>query len=124
MEQLDQRISAAAEHGKALLAAVRDKVDGLNLTAGQVAIPQFDEVQFSLEKDLYDDTLQTLVASYYPRPNYRSGVLLFHADGSCFAEFHVMQVHPARPKWFIESVEAWVRDGAVQTDLRLVAMPE
>lgn len=123
MEQLDQRISAAAEHGKALLAAVREKVDGLHLAAGPVAIPQFDEVQFSLESDLYDDS-QTLVASYYPRPNYRSGVLLFHADGSCYAEFHVMQAHPARPQWFVESVEAWVRDGAVQTDLRLVAIPQ
>lgn len=123
MEQLDQRVSAAAENGKALLVAVREKVEGLNLPAGAVVIPQFDEAQFTLENDLYDGS-QTLVGSFYPRPRYRAGVLLFHSDGSCFAEFHVMQIHPARPKWFVESVEAWVRDGTVQTDLRLVAMPQ
>jgi hypothetical protein len=123
MEQLDQRVSAATENGKALLVAVREKVEGLNLPAGAVVIPQFEEAQFTLENDLYDGS-QTLVASFYPRPRYRAGVLLFHSDGSCFAEFHVMQIHPARPKWFVESVEAWVRDGTVQTDLRLVAMPQ
>jgi hypothetical protein len=123
MEQLDQRISAAAEHGKALLTAVREKVDGLALVQVPVVIPEFEDAKFTLEGDLYDGS-QTLVASFYVRPNYRSGVLLFHSDGSCFAEFHVMQIHPARQKWFIESVEAWMRDGAVQTDLRLVAMPQ
>lgn len=123
MEQLDQRISAAMAHGRALLAAVREKVDGLKLVQVPVVIPAFNDAKFTLENDLYDGS-QTLVASFYQRPQYRSGVLLFHSDGSCFAEFHVMQIHPARPKWFIESVEAWVREGVVQTDLRLVAMPQ
>lgn len=124
MEQLEQRVSAAEEQGKMLLAALKEKLESLNLAAGMVAIPTFEEAQFSLERDLYDDTLTTLTASFYPRPRYRAGVLLFHADGSCYAEYHVMQPHPGKPDWFIESVEGWVRNGAVQTDLRLVAIPK
>lgn len=124
MEQLEQRVSAAAEQGKMLLAALKEKLAGLDLAAGMVAIPAFEEAQFTLERDLYDAALTTLTASFYPRPRYRAGVLLFHADGSCYAEYHVMQQHPGKPDWFIESVEGWMRDGAVQTDLRLIAMPQ
>jgi hypothetical protein len=124
MEQLEQRVSAIADQGRTLLAALEEKVASLNLEPGLVAIPPFEEAKFTLEQDLYDDSLQTLMGSFYPRPRYRAGVLLFHADGSCYAEYHVMQPHPGKPRWFVESVEAWVRDGKVQTDLRLVAMPQ
>ena len=122
-EQLEQRIAEVTEQGMTLLAALREKVDGLSLGGEQIVIPPFESAKFTLEHDLYNGQ-QTLMASFYPSQYYRAGFLLFHSDGSCFAEYHVMQLHPSKPKWFIEAVEAWVRDGEIRTDTRLTRMPE
>lgn len=121
-QQLEQRITDVAEQGKALLAALRDKLGTLNFAGEKVVIPAFDEAKFTLEYDLYNGK-QTLMGSFYPSPHYRAGFLLFHSDGSCFAEYHIMQLHPDKPNWFVEAVEAWVRDGKIMTDMRLTAMP-
>ena len=122
-EQLEQRIADVAEQGKTLLAALREKLGGLELNGEEIVIPPFESARFTLEHDLYNGE-QTLMASFYPSQYYRAGFLLFHSDGSCFAEYHIMQLHPAKPKWFIEAVEAWVRDGEIKTDTRLARMPE
>jgi hypothetical protein len=122
MAELQQRIAAARADGLALLAALRAKISGLDLPTDTLVIPEFDAAEFSLEYDKYNGE-KTLMASFYPRPRYRAGVLLFHSDGSCFAEYHVMCRHPAKPQYFIESVEAWSRDGQVRADLRLAMMP-
>lgn len=122
-EELQQRIAAARESGVALLTALREKVAKLALPGEAVTIPELDAAKFTLEYDKYNGQ-QTLMASFYPSPHYRAGVLLFHSDGSSFAEYHVMRQHPARPQWFIESVEAWVRDGEIKTDTRLAMMPK
>ena len=123
MEQLEQRIAEVAEQGRTLLAALREKVDALNLSGEQVVVPPFESARFTLEHDLYNGQ-QTLMASFYPSQYYRAGFLLFHSDGSCFAEYHVMQLHPTKPHLFIEAVEAWVRDGETKTDTRLAPMPQ
>ncbi len=123
MEQLEQRVAEVAEQGRTLLAALREKVGGLKLTGEEVVIPPFEEAKFTLEYDLYNGK-QTLMASFYPSQYYRAGFLLFHSDGSCFAEYHVMQLHPTKPHLFIEAVEAWVRDGEIKTDTRQAPMPQ
>ncbi|NNM81728.1 MAG: hypothetical protein HKL98_03865 [Burkholderiales bacterium] len=119
--ELAKRISASSAQGERLLAALRDRVSQLGLRAPE--IPPFASAKFSLENDLYNGK-ETLLASFHPSPHYRAGVVLFHSDGSAFAEYHVMQGHPNRPGWFIESVEAWLNGGEVRSDLRLVRMPD
>lgn len=123
MEQLEQRKAAVVEQGRALLLALRNRVAQFNLPGAPVSIPEFEAAQFTLEYDKYNGR-QTLMASFYPSPHYRAGVLLFHFDGSCFAEYHVMRPHPTKPQYFIESVEAWVSGGEIKTDTRLVLMPK
>jgi len=120
---LQQRVAAATDNGAALLAALREKVAKLNLPGEAITIPEFEAAKFTLEYDKYNGQ-QTLMASFYSSPHYRAGVLLFHSDGSSFAEYHVMRQHPTRPQWFIESVEGWVRDGEIKTDTRLALMPK
>ena len=123
MEQLGQRVAEVSEQGRTLLDALREKVAGLKLSGEEVTIPPFESAQFTLEHDLYNGQ-QTLMASFYPSQYYRAGFLLFHSDGSCFAEYHVMRQHPTRPALFIEAAEAWVRDGEIKTDTRLAPMPQ
>ena len=121
--ELQQRIAAATDNGVALLAALREKLAKLALPGESITIPAFEAARFTLEHDLYNGQ-QTLRAAFFPSQHYCIGFLLFHSDGSSFAEYHVMRQHPARPSLFIEAVEAWVRDGKIQTDTRLALMPK
>ncbi|MGF1547370.1 MAG: hypothetical protein ACFCUG_08590 [Thiotrichales bacterium] len=52
---------------------------------------------------------------------YRKGQLLFNTDGSYYAEFDVCVPHPSDPRWFVEAVTAWGRDGGVKSEPRLLA---
>ena len=106
-----------------MIAALQEKIAKLNLPGEAITIPFFKAARFTLERDLYNGE-QTLRAAFFPSPHYCNGFLLFHSDDSSFAEYHVMRQHPTRPSLFIEAVEAWVRDGKIQTDTRLAMMPK
>lgn len=122
-ELIKQRIAAASAHGAELIAALQERITKLNLPGEAVTIPPFDAARFTLEHDLYNGE-QTLRAAFFPSQYYCVGFLLFHSDGSSFAEYHIMRQHPTRPALFIEAVEAWVRDGKIQTDTRIAMMPQ
>ncbi|HUX90367.1 MAG TPA: hypothetical protein VMV48_06715 [Gallionellaceae bacterium] len=121
--ELQQRIAAARDRGVALLAGLRGKLARLSLPGEPITIPDFDNAKFTLEHDLYNGQ-NTLLASFYLSPSYRAGYLMFHSDGSSLAEYHVMRLYPGKPHLFIESVEAWVRDGEIKTDLKTAEMPK
>jgi hypothetical protein len=125
MEQqlIKQRIASVSSHGVELIAALQEKIAKLHLPGEAIIIPSFEAARFTLEHDLYNGE-RTLRAAFFPSQTYCIGFLLFHSDGSSFAEYHVMRQHPARPSFFIEAVEAWVRDGKIQTDTRLAMMPK
>jgi hypothetical protein len=122
-QRIRQRIAAATAQGIELIAALQEKIAGLDLPGETIIMPRFEAARFTLEHDLCNGE-QTLRAAFFPSPHYCIGFLLFHSDGSCFAEYHVMRLHPSRPSLFIEAVEAWVRDGKIQTDVRLAMMPQ
>ena len=121
--ELQQRIAASRDKGVALLAGLRAKLAKLALPGDPINIPDFDSAKFTLEHDLYNGR-NTLLASFYLSPSYRAGYLMFHSDGSSLAEYHVMRLYPGKPHLFIESVEAWVRDGEIKTDLKTAEMPK
>jgi hypothetical protein len=54
--------------------------------------------------------------------NERVGKLIINSDGSYFAEYDLCILHPTRPRWFIEAVTAWGRDGIVKAEPRLLPM--
>lgn len=49
------------------------------------------------------------------------GSLVINSDGSYFAEYDVLCMHPKKPHWFVEAVTAWGRDGTVKAEPRLLA---
>ncbi len=54
------------------------------------------------------------------RLNERVGRIIFNSDGSYYAEYDLCVRHPGRPRWFIEAVTAWGRDGEVKAEARLL----
>ncbi|MBI1284274.1 MAG: hypothetical protein GC183_08055 [Thiobacillus sp.] len=51
----------------------------------------------------------------------RCGSLTLNSDGSYYAEFDVLTLHPDKPNWFVEAVTVWGRDGVVKAEPRLLA---
>lgn len=51
----------------------------------------------------------------------KCGSLIINSDGSYCAEFDLLVLHPSKPRWFIEAVTVWGRDGVVKTEPRLLA---
>jgi len=51
----------------------------------------------------------------------RCGSLTVNSDGSYYAEYDVLALHPNKPNWFVESVTVWGRDGSLKTEPRLLA---
>lgn len=51
----------------------------------------------------------------------KRGSLIINSDGSYFAEFDVLVLHPSKPRWFVEAVTVWGRDGVVKAEPRLLA---
>lgn len=51
----------------------------------------------------------------------KCGSLIINSDGSYCAEFDLLVMHPSKPRWFIEAVTVWGRDGVVKTEPRLLA---
>lgn len=51
----------------------------------------------------------------------RCGSLTLNSDGSYYAEYDVLALHPDKPNWFVEAVTVWGRDGVVKAEPRLLA---
>jgi hypothetical protein len=51
----------------------------------------------------------------------RCGSLTLNSDGSYYAEYDVLTLHPDKPTWFVEAVTVWGRDGVVKAEPRLLA---
>lgn len=51
----------------------------------------------------------------------KRGSLTINSDGSFHGEFDLLVLHPKKPRWFIEAVTVWGRDGVVKAEPRLLA---
>lgn len=78
---------------------------------------------YGLERDRFTGA-PALVGRWLDSQGRRRGSLVFHADGSFFVEQDILQPHPRRPGWFVEAITAWGRELTIQTELRLLPMPE
>jgi hypothetical protein len=52
---------------------------------------------------------------------HKCGVLAINSDGSYYAEYDVLVLHPRKPRWFVEAVTAWGREGVITAEPRLLA---
>jgi hypothetical protein len=51
----------------------------------------------------------------------KCGSLAINSDGSYYAEYDILVLHPRKPRWFVEAVTAWGRDGLITAEPRLLA---
>lgn len=64
------------------------------------------------------------IATWRDAKGNKLGDILFHADGSFYAEYDVIQPHPRDTRWFVTSIRAWGRDGNVKAEAELLPVIE
>lgn len=98
----------------AMLTEVRR--NGLPVT---VINPVLERAQFDLNRDPSDGNY-SLVGIWRDAHGNRQGEILFHHDGSFYAEYDVICEHPEKPKWFVEAVTAWGNRTKLRSELKLL----
>lgn len=81
--------------------------------------PSMERACFELSRDPYDGSY-SLIGTWRDAQGNKQGEILFHTDGSFFAEYDVISEHPMKPQWFIEAVTAWGNRQQLKTELRLL----
>ncbi len=117
--QLTARFHQASGLGESVRAALEAEARRLGFAAGTVAVPRLDTASCSLQRDDFSGT-QTLVCAWLDKRGQRTGSVVFHADGSFWAEYDVARPHPSDARWFVEAVTAWGRDGTLKAEARLL----
>ncbi len=85
-----------------------------------VSLPDYAQAEFSTAKDTYSG-MDSLLGKWKNRLGYRIGEIIFHDDGSFYAEYDVALQHPTDARWFVESVVAWGRNDVIRSEAKLLA---
>lgn len=106
--------------GEAICRRLIEEIHALGFAGESLpALPVFGAASFTRPKDPYSG-LEGLRGVWRNGQGRRLGEITFHADGSFYAEYDVLLPHPGDARWFVESVLAWGRDGAIKAEPRLL----
>ena len=118
--QLSERVAQIRPVGLLVCIALEMEYRKLGFTDAQGMRPDFDALVFVLKRDPFSGQA-SVEGSWMGHHRQRIGSLVFHADGSFFAEYDVIKPHPEKSKWFVEAVTAWGQGCKVKTEARLIA---
>jgi hypothetical protein len=116
---LQARIEAVSLLAEAIRRSLAQELVKLGIPQHKVAVAAHTDAEYRLERDPASGQ-HSLVGVWRNAEGYKCGELLFHADGSFFAEYDVIQAHPNKPHWFVEAVTAWGRDSVIKSEARLL----
>ncbi len=118
-DALLQRIAEAAPLAHAICRAMQEEVKRLGL--GNVQVEDSANAVYRPSKDPASGR-DSLMGEWRDPGGQKQGELTFHADGSFYAEYDVIQVHPRNGRLFVEAVNAWGRDGQIKVEPKLLPM--
>ncbi len=114
-----QRIAQATPLAHAICRAMQQEV--IRLGIGGVYVDDPGNAMYRLSKDPASGQ-DSLLGEWRDPQGQKQGELTFHADGSFYAEYDVIRVHPGNGRLFVEAVNAWGRDGQIKVEPRLLPM--
>lgn len=117
---VEQRYNSLSARIEQVMHRLRAEVDKLALADIHLQPP--DSAAYRLEKDPASGEY-SLIGEWRDARGNKQGNLLFHADGSFFVEYDIVQPHPKKPRWFIEAITAWGRNDTIKAEARLLPMP-
>lgn len=117
-ESVEERLQQLRSLGDAVCIRLRGEVSKLGLEE-DVIEPEMEKADYSLERDPSNGK-DTLKGIWRDARGNKLGEILFHADGSFFAEYDVIKNHPKDARWFVEAVNAWGRGSNIRSEPRLL----
>lgn len=117
---LDARIKSAQPQAAAVCAELNRQIIKLGFPEDSANVALDERMQYSLQRDTLTGQDSLLGVWMNPTSGYRQGSMLFHADGSFFAEYDVLQPHPTKRKWVVEAVTVWGKGDDIKGDPRLL----
>lgn len=114
-----ERITQLRPLGEQVCAALETEYRKQGFTAELTLGVDFDALVFALKRDPFSQQ-DSVEGTWLDPQRQRRGSLIFHADGSFFAEYDVVKPHPVKSRWFVEAITAWGRGTEVKTEARLL----
>jgi hypothetical protein len=116
--EIRQRLERVQALGESVCDAMLMEVHRNGLPATLID-PVLDRAQFDLSRDPSDGNY-SLIGIWRDAHGNKQGEILFHHDGSFYAEYDVICEHPKRPQWFVEAVTAWGNSTKLRSELKLL----
>lgn len=118
-EKIRAHLDSVSLLAQAICSTLDAEVSKLGFPPGKVPIAGHTEAEYRLDRDPASGQ-DSLVGIWRNAEGHKCGELLFHADGSFFAEYDVIRAHPGEPRWFVEAVTAWGRGSIIRAEPRLL----
>jgi len=120
-DPLQQRIQHESVLAELLWQMLADEAVKLGFTSEELLLRPLSELKYRLETDPASGEA-ALIGEWRDAHGHKVGEMIFHPDGSFFAEHDVVRVHPGNSRLFVEAVTAWGRDAKVNSEPRLLPM--
>lgn len=120
-ETIEARREALRPLAETVLAVLADEVSKLGFGQEEFSLPLLGSAEFKLARDPFSGE-DSVEASWSNPHGHRLGSMLFHADGSFYAEIDVVKPHPTDGRWFVEGVAAWGKAPEVRAEPKLLPM--
>lgn len=119
-DALTAKIQENAAQAEIICAELNRQILKLGFPVERANVVIDDSMQYRLERDPASG-LDSLVGMWmHPTSHYKLGTLLFHVDGSFFAEYDILQPHPSKSKWFVEAINVWGNANTIKGDPKLL----
>lgn len=119
---LELRIQQVRDISEKISAALVTEVLKLGLSAHCID-PDINRAKYTLSRDPGSGE-DALIGIWRDQNGLKQGEILFHVDGSFYAEYDVISAHPEKPKWFVEGVIAWGRENLIKAEPKLLPVTE
>jgi hypothetical protein len=116
---LNTHIESVSLLAQAICTTLDKELEKMGFAPGKVIIASPGDAEYRQELDPASGK-NGLIGVWRNAEGHKCGELMFHTDGSFFAEYDVIHVHPRKPRWFVEAVTAWGRAGLIKAEPRLL----
>ena len=105
--------------GESICTALSDEVSKIGLPDKAFVTAPWERARFELQRDPAVGQY-SLVGTWQDTNGQRVGSIVFHCDGSFYAEYDVVEQHPRDKRWFVEAVVAWGKNETIKSEPRLL----
>ncbi|WP_455204372.1 hypothetical protein [Kaarinaea lacus] len=119
-DNLQERWEQVRVLGETICTALSSEVKKIGLEHKALVTAPWERARFELQRDPANGQ-SSLVGTWQDANGQRVGSIIFHCDGTFFAEYDVVEQHPSDRGWFVEAVNAWGNQDTIKVEPRLLS---